>query len=253
MVEWGNASFSDASVSKFFDGIAFHWYSGDEFSKIDKLHRSFPDKMLLPSEATYERYRFKPGTTLEKGDWRFGEGYARDIIGDLNAGSVGWLDWNLLLDERGGGRWTSAALGGGLAHLLGVPPRSAGPNHLDNTCDAAIMANISAQEVYFHPQYYFMGHFSKYIVPGSRILQARVQSAPPHAGDGEEEEDAPRLYGTCTSRDGFQAVAAARPDGRDVVVVLNCGHHGLDYKIKDGDHVYRLHVPPHAIQSVILP
>lgn len=39
-----------------------------------------------------QAYRWHPGTVLSKGDWSFGEGYAHDIIGDLNRGAVGWLD-----------------------------------------------------------------------------------------------------------------------------------------------------------------
>ena len=36
-------------------------------------------------------------------------------MGDLAAGSAGWIDWNVLLDARGG------------------------PNHLNNTCDVPLV------------------------------------------------------------------------------------------------------------------
>ena len=39
---------------------------------------------------------------LHNGTWARGEGYAQDILGDLNAGAGGWTDWNLLLDQEGG-------------------------------------------------------------------------------------------------------------------------------------------------------
>ncbi len=38
-----------------------------------------------------QAYRWHPGTVLSQGDWSFGEGYAHDIIGDLNRGAIGWL------------------------------------------------------------------------------------------------------------------------------------------------------------------
>ena len=78
--------------------------------------------------ATYTNDRWSNGDRVKEGEWRFGEGYAHDIIGDLNAGANGWVDWNLLLDEHGG------------------------PNHAGITCDAAVRANITAQEIYLHPQ-----------------------------------------------------------------------------------------------------
>lgn len=43
-------------------------------------------------------------------------------MGNLNAGAVGWIDWNMLLDDTGG------------------------PNHVGNVCDAPMMASVTDQE-----------------------------------------------------------------------------------------------------------
>lgn len=51
--------------------------------------------------------------------WQFGYRYGHDIIGDLNNGSTGWTDWNILLDETG-------------------KFKSGGPNHAGNYCFAPI-------------------------------------------------------------------------------------------------------------------
>lgn len=56
LLHWANRSFTDPKASAYFDGVAFHWYSGSEFHHVKKVHDAWPDKMLLPSEATYERY-----------------------------------------------------------------------------------------------------------------------------------------------------------------------------------------------------
>merc|ERR1719262_1490173 len=103
--------------------------------------------MILQTEATWEFSKTGEFCQLEYGVWRFGEGYAHDIVGTLNAGGAGWIDWNLILDTKGG------------------------PNHVDNVCDAAMLADIHKDELYVHPQYYFVGHFSKYLLPGSRRLR----------------------------------------------------------------------------------
>lgn len=56
---------------------------------------------------------------------------------------VGWIDWNLALNERGGPTWVS------------------------NFIDAAIIVNATADEFYKQPMYYALGHFSKFIPRGS--------------------------------------------------------------------------------------
>jgi hypothetical protein len=41
------------------------------------VRAAWPDKLLLATEATYEKYRWAAGTTLRAGDWAFGEGARR--------------------------------------------------------------------------------------------------------------------------------------------------------------------------------
>jgi glucosylceramidase len=65
------------------------------------------------------------------------------MISDFNSGVVGWTDWNILLDERGG------------------------PNHVGNFCFAPIHANVATNELIYTPTYYYIGHFSKFIEPGA--------------------------------------------------------------------------------------
>merc|ERR1711862_825653 len=44
------------------------------------------------------------------------------------------------------------------------------------------MANLSTDEVFFHPQYYFIGHFSKLILPGSMLLETSVLGSQSYTG-----------------------------------------------------------------------
>lgn len=227
LVHWARVLYSHPTAAKYADGVAFHWYSGDGFEAVRQVREEFPQATLLASEATYERYRWHEGTTLEQGDWSFGEGYAHDIMGDLNAGSTGWIDWNLLLDQTGG------------------------PNHAENSCDAAVLADVSEAgtvdggHLFRHPQFYFLGHFSKYVLPGSVYLRTKITNRRSYSG-------APRWYGTCTGDDGLEVAAFLRDDGLVVVVALNCGDNVIAFKLRDGSRSALAFIPPHAIQTYIL-
>ena len=85
--------------------------------------------------------------------WVHGERYGRSMINDFNNGTVGWTDWNILLDETGG------------------------PNHVGNFCFSPIHADTKSGELIFTPSYYYIGHFSKFIRVGAkRIISAASRS-----------------------------------------------------------------------------
>lgn len=235
---WTKAVYSHPEASKYVAGVAYHWYSGDNFQDLEKIQADYPQAKLLASEATWERWRWRKGTSLATGDWSFGEGYAHDIIGDLNAGSIGWIDWNLLLDENGG------------------------PNHVNNVCDSVMMANLTTGELFIHPQYYFVGHFSKFILPGSKLLESTVTKSSSYNGiytyackyvHPKVEDDGVncRSYGVCSGIDGLQATSFERPDGLIASVLLNCGEMAIEFKLRFGGKAFRATLPPHSIQTYL--
>ncbi len=136
MVERASAVLSDPETARYVWGTGIHWYGGEEFDKVEKVHELFPDKHLLFTEGCQEG-----GVKL--GEWFTGERYGRNMIGDLNAWTEGYLDWNLVLDENGG------------------------PNHVGNLCDAPIIADTTTDELHYNSSYYYIGHFSKFIAPGA--------------------------------------------------------------------------------------
>jgi glucosylceramidase len=133
------AALSDPEAAGFIWGTGFHWYSGDQFENLDRLHYAFPDKHLLFTEGCWEG-----GVKL--GHWDRGERYAHHIIGDLNHWTEGWLDWNLALDQRGG------------------------PNHVGNWCDAPVIVDTDRRTWTRQSSYWYIGHFSRYMLPGARRL-----------------------------------------------------------------------------------
>ncbi len=73
--------------------------------------------------------------------------YARNIIVSLNHWVSGWIDWNVVLDARGG------------------------PNHVGNYCGAPIMIDTATGYVYYTPIYYILAQFSRSIRPGDRVVR----------------------------------------------------------------------------------
>ena len=130
--------FSDRETESRIGGIAFHWYTGDHFENIRMAHELYPDKRLVFSEGCVEHSVF--GTDAELTG---AVHYAHEYIGDLNAGTDTLIDWNLLLDEKGG------------------------PNHQHNFCDAPIMYDPAKHKMQKRLSLEYIRHFSAYIKPGA--------------------------------------------------------------------------------------
>jgi glucosylceramidase len=134
----------DPAAARFVWGIGYHWYepwSGGQmmFDNVDLVRETFPDKHLLFTEGcvdVFDRDRLD--------DWTLGEHYGTSMIHDFNNGTVGWTDWNVLLDEKGG------------------------PNHVQNYCFAPVHADTKTGEIMYTNSFYYIGHFSKFIRPGAR-------------------------------------------------------------------------------------
>ena len=138
-----NTIFEDPEASKYAWGIGFHWYETwtgglPKYDNLKNIKESFPSKNLLFTEGCAEGFNSE---NLQF--WPNAERYGNSIINDFNSGVVGWTDWNILLDERGG------------------------PNHVQNFCFAPIHADTKTGLLTFTPTYYYIGHFSKFIKPGA--------------------------------------------------------------------------------------
>jgi len=144
MANRANVIFEDPEASKYAWGIGYHWYEtwagGDSMhDNLALVKASYPDKHILFTEGTVERF---DETRYQY--WPNAERYGRSMIKDFNIGTVGWTDWNLLLDHTGG------------------------PNHVSNFCFAPIHADTRTGELIYTPTYYYIGHFSKFVRPGAQ-------------------------------------------------------------------------------------
>src|SRR5665647_2334389 len=145
---------NDPEAAKYLWGIGFHWYEpwsgGDPmYDNVKLVHEAFPNKNLIFTEGCKEAFDIN-----KIHDWSLGEKYGANMIHDFNNGTVGWTDWNVLLDENGG------------------------PNHVGNFCFAPIHANTKTGELIYTNEYYYIGQFSKFIHPGAkRIISSSSRSA----------------------------------------------------------------------------
>jgi len=148
-----NVIFDDPEAAKYAWGLGFHWYEtwtgGDPmFDNVRRVHEAYPEKKLMFTEGCVEKF-----DTARYLYWPNGERYGRSMINDFNNGTVGWTDWNILLDETGG------------------------PNHVGNFCFAPVHADTRTGELIYTPSYYYIGHLSRFIRPGAvRVSTASSRS-----------------------------------------------------------------------------
>ena len=135
------AVLDDDAAAKYVWGVGYHWYVGDHFENVSQVQAAFPGTKLLFTEGCNG-----PFNARQLEDWKWGELYAKSMINDFNHGAVGWTDWNVLLDEKGG------------------------PNHVGNYCFAPVHGDTRTGKLTYQNSFYYIGHFSKFIRPGARRI-----------------------------------------------------------------------------------
>lgn len=145
--------FKNPRAKELFSGTAVHWYSDKLFSplRLSQLHDKYPDKFILMSEACTGSSIFDFRKVI-LGSWKRGQDYALDIIENLSHWVVGWIDWNLALNEKGA------------------------PNWAKNFVDSPIIVMPESDEFYKQPMFYAISHFSKFVPRNSyRILSTGLE------------------------------------------------------------------------------
>ena len=141
MYQRAKAVYDDPEASKYVWGTAIHWYTGDHFENVRLVNDAYPDKKILFTEGCVYPFNLD---SLEV--WHWGERYGESILHDLNNSLVGWVDWNVILDETGG------------------------PNHVGNNCLAPVIGDTRNGNVHYMNSFYYLGHFSKFIKPGAKRI-----------------------------------------------------------------------------------
>ncbi|MBK6901726.1 MAG: glycoside hydrolase family 30 protein [Saprospirales bacterium] len=196
------ALLNDRKAAKYIWGIGFHWYEiwngGRQYENVKRVAEAFPDKNLLLTEACNYPFSWE---TFDQ--WHWGEQYGENMIHDFNNGAVAWTDWNILLDETGG------------------------PNHVQNFCFAPVHAKTREGSLHFMNSYYYIGHFSKFILPGAKRM---ISSS---------------------NRAQLLTTAFLNPDGKRVVVVMNNTNETIPYRLYSGERAAETVSLPHSIMTLV--
>jgi len=180
--------FENPTSRDLIDGISFHWYSGDHYDNIKLVRKLYPEKLLIHSEGCF-------GYTKDECNYH----YAQDIIDDFNNETNAYLDWNILLDSNGG------------------------PTHVKNFCMAPIMLNKENTDYIKSLNYYFIQHFSRFIKPGSKIIENSKYSR------------------------NLSVLAAKNKDGKIIVVVLNDTGSTIQFRLCMNDISFKDKIAGHSI------
>lgn len=185
IVRRARITLNDPEVRKHVYGIAYHWYVSDAHHHLSIVHDMFPEKHLYFSEGCVEMANKVLVPLGETGSWKHGETYGRNIINDFNNYNEAFIDWNLVLDERGG------------------------PNHVNNFCEAPVMYDTKNKEVVYNPSFYFIAHFAKYIKVGAKRLHT--------------VHDVERKFYACSylNPDQKMVTVIQNEDDKDVDITLN--------------------------------
>ena len=102
-----------------------------------------------------------------------------------------------------------------------------GPNHVDNLCDAPVIADTTRNDVYYQSSFYYMGHFSKYIRPGA----IRIASS--------------------ATNEALEVTAFKNPDNSVAVVVMNRTDDEINFTLKTNGEAAVSSSPAHSIMTMV--
>lgn len=116
---------------------------------------------------------------------------------------MGWVDWNMVLNNNGG------------------------PNHVGNFYGAPVIVDNQSNEVLYESPFYYLGHFSKFIRPGAKRVNA------------------------ISDIEGLEYTAFINTDRNISLVIMNSRDNNKQLQIKDREKYMKLEIPAHLIITLV--
>ncbi len=182
---------ADAAAARHIAGIAWHCYDGDVAAQ-GLVRDEHPDKDVFFTECSGGEWS---AAWPEAWPWMM----RNLIIGTTRNWARGVLLWNLALDEAHG------------PHLGGC-----------KDCRGVVTIDSKTGEVTRNPEYYALGHLSRFVRRGAR----RIASSSPVAG--------------------IETVAFLNPDGSRVLLAFNTSDDASEFVVASPDGRFAYRMPGHA-------
>jgi len=204
MFQRASDTYDDKEAARYIWGTGFHWYENwaggtQQFGNVQRVNEAYPDKNLIFTEGCIGNFDL-----AKVNDWSHGEQYGESMINDFNNGTVGWTDWNVLLDEQGG------------------------PNHVQNFCFAPVHYNTKTDELIYNNEFYYIGHFSKFVKPGARRISV------------------------ASTKSFLLTTAFQNTDGKIAVIVMNQGDKEQSYLICINGKSAKSTIPERSISTIVI-
>ena len=130
-----------------------------------------------------------------------------------------------------------------------------GPNWVANFVDSPIIANTtSGTSIYKQPMYYAMGHFSKFVTPGSwRVVTALSASSLPTLRSISPEAARDASHRVSSTLSNLNTVGFSTVDEKTVIVLQNSGKNAVQVALQDAStgKFVSLNIPAFGFQTII--
>ena len=102
-----------------------------------------------------------------------------------------------------------------------------GPNYVGNYCSAPIIGDTNTQEILYQSSYYYLGHFSRFIKRGDRIIECENKT------------------------DNLLALASINNSGITTTIEMNKKNTQENCTYMNGEGILYLSIPARSIVTLI--
>ncbi|MBB3110048.1 glucosylceramidase [Paenibacillus phyllosphaerae] len=194
-------SLKNAGKGNYVAGGAFHHYDSGDGSQMTSLHNAHPDKDVWFTEGGFGTWNDPQNGTHSGFDNMMNE-----FITITRNWSKSIVLWNAALDQKSG------------PTLLAAGNSNRGMITIQNSDNSHTPEN----GVTYHKQYYLLGHFSKFVVPGAYRVESNTFS-------------------------DMKSVAFKNPDGSKVAVVYNPQTASKSVKLQWGKQAITYTIPAKSV------
>lgn len=194
----------NSGKASYIAGSAFHHYDSGDGSQMTSMHNAHPDKDIWFTEGGFGTWNDPQNGTSQGFD-----NMITEFINITRNWSKSIILWNAALDQKDGPALLSAYnTNRGMVTIQNSDNSNSNPEN----------------NVTYTKQYYLLGHFSKFVVPGAYRIQ------------------------TNTSND-LKNVAFKNPDGSKVVIAYNPQTSAKNVKIQWGSQSFIVNVPAKSVMT----